>query len=138
MRSLFLLAGLLAAVLSHAQHIDSVHVFRTVPAANYTAASAERTAWQLHHAHAPYVTIGPAALSALNEELVQHRPSELHRTELASLAYLGLVYSHGAVHVAGILGELDAVVDLTARREIRLEGWMDRLELKGLLLGLGL
>lgn len=138
LRSLLTSAGLAAAALVGAQHIDSVQVFRSIPVDRYTAASAEGTAWRLHHAHAPYVTIGPAALRSLNEELEQRRPAELRRTELSSLAYLGLVYSRGAVHVAGILGDLDVVVDLTARREIPLDTWMDRLELKALLVSLGL
>lgn len=134
---LVLFASLLVFALP-AQHIDSVHVFRTLPAGDYTSATAEGMAWRLHRSHAAYVTLGPSVLENLNEELARHRPAEHDQAKLPSLAYLGLTYSHGAVHVACILGDLEAVVDLTARREFRMADWSDRLKLKGLLLSLGL
>jgi hypothetical protein len=56
----------------------------------------------------------------------------------ACLSHLGFVYFDKAAHVFCLAEDQGLIIDLTARRQYRIEDWTDRMKLRALLLGLGL
>ena len=137
-RCLAIIVLLTVAAQAHAQRIDSVHIFRTLPEQRYNSASAATMAWRLQQRHAPFAAITGESIDRMNDALAE-RPALGHQTqELPSLAHLGLIYMRGGIHVVGIMRDLDVMVDFTSRREVHIDDWSDRLQIRTLLLGLGL
>ena len=123
---------------SQAQRIDSVHIFRTLPEQRYNSASAATMAWRLQQQRAPFATVTGEAIERMNDALAE-RPVQRHQTrDLPSLAHLGMLYTRGGIHVVGIMRDGDMLVDLTSRREVHIDDWSDRLQVRTLLLSLGL
>lgn len=129
---------LLATSVVHAQTVDSLHIFRTIPAVRYTTSSAETAAWKLAHAGMPYVSIGPDDLQGLNTALREQRPEAHNHRELPDLTHIGFVFFGKSAHVFCISGDAGLLVDLTARRQVRIQDTLERVKLKAALLALGL
>ena len=133
-----LLCSVLVAVMVKAQTVDSLRIFRTIPAARYTTSTAESAAWKLVHAGSPYVSLGPDELDGLNTGLHERRPVAHNHGDLPGLSHIGLVYYGKRAHVFGLCQDTGLLVDLTARRQVRLEDTLARMKLKAALLALGL
>lgn len=138
LRSLVLSAAVLTGFTGIAQRLDSVHIFLDSPDLAYSTSLAERTAWSLQRSATAYVRIGSTELSDLNRELEQRRPSKHAHAALPGLSHLGFVYLDKAAHAFCLADEQGLIIDLTARRQYRIEDWADRLKLRTLLLALGL
>lgn len=132
---LWICAGLPVCCFSQ---IDSVRIFRNIPQQRYSSSLAETVAWRLQHAGAAYISIGTADLAGLNSELAERRPTKHVHAALPGLTHIGFFYINKAAHVFCLADEQGLIVDLTARRQYRLEGWTDRVKLRALLLALGL
>lgn len=131
------LLSITAGVLS-GQTIDSLRIFTSIPAARYTTSLAERTGWQLLHDRAAFVPIGPEQLADLNERLTTRRPVKHIHQDLPGLSHIGFVYYDRRAHVFCLSQDDGLVVDLTARRQFRMEDWAERMRLKAVLMALGL
>ncbi len=121
-----------------AQVIDSLRIFTAIPAASYTTSLAETTGWRLMHTRASCVSIGPGELADLNAGLQEHRPVKHTHSDLPTLSHIGFIYYDKRAHVFCLSQEDGLVVDLTARRQFRLEDWTERVKLKAVLMALGL
>lgn len=123
---------------SGSSQIDSVRIFRDIPQQGYSSSLAETVAWRLRHAGAASISIGTADLAALNSELAERRPAKHVHAALPGLTHIGFLYVNKAAHVFCLADDLGLIVDLTARRQYRIEDWTDRVKLRALLLALGL
>ena len=138
MRSFLPFFIVLGALSASAQVIDSIRIFKSIRAGEYSTSLAETTAWRLHLAGAAYVSIGPAELKGLNEELRKHRPEKHAHSALPGLTHIGFAYTNRTAHVFCLADGHGLIIDLTARWQFRIEDWDDRLELRALLVALGL
>jgi hypothetical protein len=136
-RSATLPVALAFALNATAQRLDSVHVFRSPLAARCNTAKAEANAWLCHRSHTPFLSIGGAELEPINQALSTARANK-HNPGQLEVAGLGFGYANGAMHAFAITAGAEKVVDLTTRREFMITDLSDRLELKALLLTLGL
>lgn len=118
--------------------IDSVRIFRDIPKQRYSSSLAETVAWRLQHAGAAFISVGTADLAGLNSELAERSPAKHVHAALPGLTHIGFLYINKAAHVFCLADEQGLIVDLTARRQYRLEDWTDRVKLRALLLALGL
>ena len=119
------------------QAIDSVHVFRSIPSSGYSTSLAETTGWKLQRSGAAYVSVGTADLQGLNEQLEQRRPERHMHAQLPGLTHIGFLYLDKAAHVFCLAEEQGLIIDLTARRQFRLDDWTDRMKLRAALVALG-
>lgn len=133
-----LLLSLLIAQTARSQAIDSVHVFRSIPSAGYSTSLAETTGWRLQRSGAAYVSVGASDLQGLNEQLERHRPVKHMHARLPGLTHIGFIYLDKAAHVFCLAEDEGLIIDLTARRQFRLEDWTDRVKLRAALVALGL
>lgn len=135
-----LLAALLLGAWGPAfgQAIDSLRIFTSIPAAGYTTSLAEKTGWQLMRERAAFVPLGAEQLADLNTSLRERRPVKHAHQDLPGLSHIGFVYYDRRAHVFCLSLDEGLVVDLTARRQFRLEDWADQMKLKAVLLALGL
>ncbi len=139
-----MLRGVLAALLAisigplPAQLIDSLRIFTSIPAARYTTSLAETTGWRLMHTGASCVSIGPEQLTDLNTGLRERKPVKHPHSDLPTLSHIGFIYYDKRAHVFCLSEEDGLLVDLTARRQFRLEDWTERVKLKAVLMALGL
>lgn len=138
LRSVLSFAVAMGALATSAQVIDSVRIFKAIPKAGYTTSLAETTAWKLHRSGAAYVSIGASDLQGLNEQLEKSHPAKHAHALLPQLTHLGFVYMDRAAHVFCLADEEGLIIDLTARRQFRLEDWTDRVKLRAALVALGL
>lgn len=120
------------------QAVDSVHVFKAIPSVTYSTSLAETTGWKLQRAGAPFVSVGASDLVDINRDLEQRRPARHVHTTLRSVSHLGFIYLDKAAHVFCLADDESLIIDLTARRQYRIEDWTDRMKLKATLLALGL
>jgi hypothetical protein len=121
-----------------AQTIDSLHIFRSIPVAVYSTSLAETMGWRLQRERAPFVSIGADQIKDLNDDLLARKPVKHAHRYLPGLSHLGFVYYDKRAHVFCLSTEEGLIVDLTARRQFRLEDWTDRAKMKAVLLALGL
>lgn len=138
LRSVLSFAVAMGALSATAQVIDSVRIFKAIPQAGYTTSLAETAAWKLHRSGAAYVSIGASDLQGLNEQLEKSHPARHAHALLPQLTHLGFVYMDRAAHVFCLADEEGLIIDLTARRQFRLEDWTDRVKLRAALVALGL
>ncbi len=132
------LLTLLSAALAHGQRIDSVRVFRELPAQAWTTSGAEATGWRLWRERASSVRATADDLAELNAVLGTLRPAKHHHARLPELSHLGFVYVGRALHVFCLVGDAERVIDLTARQEFAIADWTDRLKVRAWLLSMGL
>ncbi len=130
-----LLLGLFAAMsaMAAAQRIDSVHVFKKIPPAAYTSASANALAWRLHKEDAPHRTVRGKDIGTVREALSDYKPSRHTYAPLADLTHLAIVFSAGRPVAFGVTGDLDRVINFTARTEYRISTWTEHLRVRALL-----
>jgi hypothetical protein len=133
-----LVLWILIAQAIQAQAIDSVRIFKSIPRAGYSTSLAETTGWKLQRSGAPYVSVGASDLQGLNEQLEKRRPVKHTHTQLPGLTHIGFIYLDKAAHVFCLADEEGLIIDLTARRQFRLEDWTDRMKLRAALVALGL
>lgn len=134
-----MLAGLLLPALwASGQRIDSVRVFRQVPAQAWTTSTAESAGWRLWRSHAATVQAAADDLAELNAVLGNMRPVKHHHARLPELSHLGFAYVGRALHVFCLVGDAERVIDLTARQEFTIADWTDRLKVRAWLLSMGL
>lgn len=120
-----------------AQHLDSVHVFRSNLETRCSSARAEANAWRCQRSRTAFLSIAGSELHAINEALASARPDK-HRPAELDVAGLGFGYSNGAMHAFAITSGAEKVIDLTNRREFAISDLADRLKLKAMLFALGL
>lgn len=137
-RAIALLLFVTGMSAASAQVIDSVRIFRSIPQAGYSTSLAEKTGWQLRHTGAAFVSVGPSELEGLNEQLGKRRPVKHVHSALPGLSHIGFIYLDKAAHVFCLAEEEGLIIDLTARRQFRLEDWTDRMKLRAALVALGL
>jgi hypothetical protein len=118
---------------SHAQNIDSVHVFKQLPPAKYTSASATALAWQLHQQHAAFTTVKGDELSILREALAGYTPGRHTFGDLPDLSNLAIAFSGGRALAFGVADDMDLVINFTARTEYRISSLSDHLGVRALL-----
>lgn len=138
LRHLLLPLLVLHSFTATAQTVDSLHIFRSIPAGRYTTSSAETTAWKLAHEGASFVFLGPAELDGVNHELGSQQPEAHNHTTLPGLSHIGFVYYGKRAHAFCLSEETGLLVDLTARRQVRMADTLTRMKLKAALLALGL
>ena len=130
-----LLVGLFTALsaLTSAQPIDSVHVFKKIATEAYTSASANALAWRLHRQNAPHRTVRGNDIGVVREALSDYKPSRHTYAPLADLTHLAIVFSGGRPVAFGVTGDLDRVINFTARTEYRISTWAEHLRVRALL-----
>jgi hypothetical protein len=74
----------------------------------------------------------------MNQELQQRRPAKHTHAALPGLSHLGFAYFDKAAHVFCLADDQGLIIDLTARRQYRIEDLTDRVKLRTLLFALGL
>lgn len=132
LRSLLVLAALFTAFALHAQRIDSVHVFKSIPPGKYTSAVANAMAWQLHRAHLPYTTVKGTELQAVTQALNAYTPSRHTYRDLPELTHLAVAFAGGRVLAFGVADDMDLVIDFTARTEYRISTFTDHVKVRAL------
>ena len=120
------------------QAIDSLRIFTSIPATAYTTSLAEKTGWRLLRERTAFVPVGAEQLGELNASLRGRGLQKHTHQDLPGLSHLGFVYYDRRAHVFCLSLDDGLVVDLTARRQFRLEDWTERLKLKAALLAIGL
>lgn len=135
MLSILIAAGALTV---SGQIIDSVRIFRYIPHAGYSTSLAETTGWKLQRSGTPCVSVGTSELQGLNEQLEERRPVKHVHSPIPGLTHIGFLYLDKAAHVFCLAEEESLIIDLTARRQFRLEDWTDRMKLRAALVALGL
>lgn len=133
------LSALLALCVAHtgmAQVIDSVHVFKKIPAAEYTSASANALAWRLHQGKAEHITLKGAEIATVREGMAQYRPVPHRSGPIPGLEHLAIVFSHGRPTAMGLTGDLDRLINFTARSEYRISSMSEHLKVRAILLQL--
>lgn len=118
---------------SPAQRMDSVHVFRKIDPAAYTSASANALAWRLHRENAPHRTVGGGDIGIVREALSDYTPSRHTYAPLTDLTHLAIAFSGGRPVAFGVTGDLDRVINFTARTEYRISTWAEHLRVRALL-----
>lgn len=129
---LFGLFGSLS-VIGSAQRMDSVHVFRKIPSAAYTSASANALVWRLHKENAPHRTVLGNDIGVVREALADYTPSRHTYSPLSDLTHLAIAFSGGRPVAFGVTGDLDRVINFTARTEYRISTWTEHLRVRALL-----
>jgi hypothetical protein len=129
-----LFGALLACYGLKAQPIDSVHVFHKLPPGNYTSASANALAWQLHQSHAAHRAVKGTELKAAVEALQVYTPTRHTYGPLPGLTNVAIVHSGGRALAFGVADDLDLVVNFTARKEYRISSYVDHLSVRATLL----
>jgi len=130
-----MLFGLFAvlALNGWAQRMDSVHVFRRIPPAAYTSAGANALAWRLHKENAPHRTVLGSDIGVVREALSDYTPSRHTYAPLTDLTHLAIVFSGGRPVAFGVTGDLDRVINFTARTEYRISTWAEHLRVRAVL-----
>lgn len=123
-----LLTGLLSA-----QRMDSVHVFKRVPEASYTSASANALAWKLHQDNAPHRSLKGEDLGIVGEAMAQYKAQRHIYGALPELSHVAIVFSGGRPVAFGVTDDLDRVINFTARTEYRISTWSEHLTVRALL-----
>ncbi|MBL7951605.1 MAG: hypothetical protein JNM62_07785 [Flavobacteriales bacterium] len=118
------------------QVIDSVHVFKKLPTAAYTSASANALAWKLHQAKAEHVTLKGAEIATVREGMAQYKPVPHRSGPIPGLQHLAIVFSRGRPTALGLTGDLDRLINFTARSEYRISSMSEHLKVRAILLEL--
>lgn len=135
-RSLLGTALVFVASFCSGQVIDSVHVFKKVPAAAYTSASANALAWKLHQSKAEHVTLKGAEIATVREGMAQYKPVPHRSGPIPGLEHLAIVFSHGRPTAMGLTGDLDRLINFTARSEYRISSMSEHMKVRAILLEL--
>lgn len=130
MRPLFLSILLAITTMVSAQRMDSIHVFRRIPAGAYTSASANALAWRLHKTHAPHRSIKSHELVPVREAIARYTPQRHTHGALPHLSHVAMVFSGGRPVAFGVTEGLDRVIDFTARTEYRIDTWAEHLTVR--------
>ncbi|HEY0976923.1 MAG TPA: hypothetical protein VGE21_05590 [Flavobacteriales bacterium] len=133
MRALFLFVFLLLSDLLCAQRMDSIHVFKRIPAGSYTSASANALAWKLHKEDAPHRSLKGDDLDVAEEAMAQYKPHRHTSGPLPELSHVAIVFSGGRPVAFGVTDDLDRVINFTARTEYRISTWSEHLTVRALL-----
>lgn len=133
MRATASLVAMLFSVALHAQNIDSIHVFKRIPEAQYTSASANALAWRLHQQHAGHRTVKGGDLHIVAEILAKYKPVRHQYGPQQGLSHVAMAFTDGRPLVFAVTGDLDRVINLTARREYHISTWVEHLEVRALL-----
>ncbi len=138
MRPLLLLCAFaLALCVSGQPHkIDSVHVFKAIPRAAYTSASANALAWRLHQAHAEHVTLKGEDMALVREGIAEYKPVTHVPGPLPELTHLAMLFTNGRPVAMGISEDLDRVINFTARTEYRISTISEHMKVRAVLLEL--
>lgn len=116
-----------------AQEVDSLHVFRSEPPTLGTSASANALIWKLHHEGAEYDLVVGASLGIAMEAMQHYRPTRYSYGSLDGLRYLVMAFSGGRPMAVGITGDLDRVINFTARKEYCISTWDEHLRVRAML-----
>ena len=85
-----------------AQRLDSVHVFKTLPAGRYTSASANALAWKLDREHAPYRAITGDAVATVRYQVGEARYTHADAELVADYSGLGNIQLSGLALNVGV------------------------------------
>lgn len=132
-RCLLLLIGLLSFRPVPAQRIDSIHVFKHLPAGQYTSATANATAWLLYRKHAAFTNVKGTRMTTATEAMKSFTPLRHNFRPLPGLQYLAMGFSGGRPFTMGVADDLDLIINFTARTEYRISGMTDRIKVRALL-----
>lgn len=121
------------AVASHAQQIDSVHVFEWKPDGKQTAASANRLVWDLHQQGAKHATYKGTQMATVNQAVNEYKPSKQVPAALPDLAHVAMVFSNGRRAAFGVTEDLDRLINLSKLSEYRISSWSEHLYVRALL-----
>jgi len=133
MRIFISIAMLVVAQLMHAQQLDSVHVFRTVPGVVYTSATANTLAWRLHNEHAPHRTVKGSQLTSATEALTNYKPVRHLPGTLEELSHVAIAFSNGRPVAFGVTEDLGRIINFTARMEYRISSMTEHIRVRALL-----
>ncbi len=116
-----------------AQPMDSIHVYKRVPAGAYTSANANALAWQLHRSDAPHRTLKGSELDVVREAMDEYRPQRHTYGTLSDLTHVAMAFSGGRPVAFGVSDDLGRVINFTARTEYRISTWSQHLTVRALL-----
>lgn len=116
-----------------AQRIDSIHVFKHLPAGQYTSATANATAWLLYRKHAAFTNVKGTRMTTATEAMKSYAPLRHQFRPLPGLQYLAMGFSGGRPFTMGVADDLDLIINFTARTEYRISGMTDRIKVRALL-----
>jgi hypothetical protein len=136
MRCSFSALLLLFVAACSGQAIDSMHVFRRVPTAAHTSASANALAWKLHQEQAAHITLAGAELNAVREAMAHYRPVPHRSGPIPDLGHLAIVFSHGRPMAMGSTGDLDRLINFTARKEYHISTMAEHIKVRAILMEL--
>lgn len=135
LRASALLAWCLA-VHCQGQTMDSVHVFKKIPEAPYTSASANALAWRLHQSAAEHVTLKGAEIATVRDGLAHYQPVAHRSGPIPGLQHLAMVFTNGRPTAMGLTGDQERLINFTARKEYRLSSMTEHLQVRAILLEL--
>ncbi len=116
-----------------AQQIDSIHVFKQLPAERYTSASANAMAWALFRKGAAFTNVKGARMATATEAMKSYAPLRHNFRPLPGLQYLAVGFSGGRPFTMGVADDMDLIINFTARTEYRISGMTDRIRVRALL-----
>jgi hypothetical protein len=133
MRSICTLVALCFGSCLAAQSMDSVHVFRRVPAGVYTSAQANALAWRLHREDAPHRTVKGSEIDVVREAMSTYRPQRHTSGTLPDLTHVAIAFRGGRPMAFGVADDLGLLVNFTARTEYHISSWTEHLTVRALL-----
>lgn len=116
-----------------AQDMDSIHVYKRVPAGAYSSAQANALAWRLHREGAPHRTVKGSDMEVVGEALDEYSPQRHTYGPLPELSHVAMAFSGGRPLAFGVADDLGLVVNFTARREYHVTTWSQHLTVRALL-----
>lgn len=130
---LILFAGFALATCGQTQRIDSLHVFPRITPSAYTSASANALVWKLHQRNAEHRTVKGADMGTVTQALANYQPMRHTYGPLPDLTHLAIVFTGGRPVAFGVTGDLDRVINFTARTEYRISTWSEHIRVRALL-----
>lgn len=115
------------------QGMDSIHVYARLASGGHTSASAHAQAWRLHREGAPHRSVVGNELGLVAQALAGYRPVRHGYGAIPDLAHLAMVFHKGRPVAFGVTSDLGCVINLTARREYRIDGMAEHMRVRVLL-----
>lgn len=119
-----------------AQTLDSVHVFVKLPAAAYTSSGANALAWRFHRSRAEHVTMKGEDIAEIHQALAVYRQVPHRSGPIPDLRYIAMAYTQGRPTAMGMTGDLNRLINFTAREEYTITSLTDHLKVRAALLDL--
>jgi hypothetical protein len=116
-----------------AQDMDSIHVYKRVPAGAYSSAQANALAWRLHREDAPHRTVKGSDINVVREAMGEYRPQRHTSGPLPDLTHVAIAFKGGRPVAFGVADDLGLLINFTARTEYRISTWTEHLTVRALL-----